>query len=79
MDTLPPSQRALQFSAARSPLSLAFAALFVGSAEPWHKPQPPELPPNSTRGQLRAPVLELGPPCLPGALWELARKKMRLA
>lgn len=79
MDTLPPFQRALQSSAAGSALSLGFAALFVGSAEPWHKPQPPELPPNSTRGQLRVPALGPGPPCLPEALWGIERKEMRLA
>ncbi|KAB1265418.1 hypothetical protein Cadr_000018668 [Camelus dromedarius] len=62
MDTLPSPRKALRSSAAGSPLSLGFVALFVGSAEPWHKPQPPEPPPNSTRGQLRLPALGPGTP-----------------
>lgn len=79
MGALPPSRRSLQSSADSSPLSLGTVALFVGSSELWHKPQPPLLPPNSTRGQMRVPVLGPHPPCLPGPPWRLARKEMRLA
>lgn len=63
MEILHASGKALHSAAAGSPPSSGFAVLFVGSAVPQHKSQPPEPPPNSTKEQPRELDLGLSPPC----------------